>query len=309
MRHQVSSWGHLRDRHGLLQAWRSAVSWRTDASCEQSEPEVEVRNLLVMSSDTHGGPRPEEYRRYMEAAYRDDLERYLAAKPDNPMEEIVRLAGGADRLVTQDGERRIEFATLLDRRLEVLESDGVVGEVIFPDGSMDNLIPFTGVFGGPGRFSGELHRAALRAYNRWLGENSVPDWQLGLALIPIANVDYAVTQIEEARGRGLRGVYLEFDSLSDRLFFDPRYDPLWAACAAQSLPVHFHTGSGHPEGSENLLGDARDGTEKARRMSSDTEIRMISGHAKLYWSHRALWQLIWGGVLERFPRSGSCSQR
>jgi predicted TIM-barrel fold metal-dependent hydrolase len=67
-------------------------------------------------------------------------------------------------------------------------------------------------------------------------------------------------------------------------FFDPALDPVWAACVDVDLPVSQHGGSGGPTYGPPGF---------AAIMTLALEHSFYSG--------RSLWQLILGGVFERFP--------
>jgi predicted TIM-barrel fold metal-dependent hydrolase len=234
--------------------------------------------LLLFSSDCHASPVPETYRDYLEKRYLGDLDEYLASQAD--WMKGLR--------VTDDVELRTLYATELPPRLPVLEADGFVGEVIFPDGGAHNGIPFSGLFGSPGNFPTELHAAALRAYNRWLIETAEPERQLGLALIPLHDPAYAATEVERARQMGLRGVLFQWDGADPAYpqFFDKALDVVWAACAANNLGVHFHFGQGLPK---TIYPDAK--ALRPRGLVAEVD----------FWCRRPLWHLIWGGALERHP--------
>jgi predicted TIM-barrel fold metal-dependent hydrolase len=244
---------------------------------------------------------PHEYLPYLEERFQGDLASFVEESrkhSEDRAEAVLRaetkmesaedaLASGtyADVL---DKDVRAMFATSLEKRLAALEADGFVGEVLFPDGSADNEIPFSGLFGGAGPYSAEQHHAALRAYNRWLGEHCAPGRQLGVALIPLDDPDYAVEEVQRVREMGLRGVYPEWDPVGPNSIdlFDPVYDRFWAACVDESLPVHFHVGAGVPSG-------------LYERPSKESGL--IFTFEAAFWARRALWHLIFGGVLERHP--------
>ena len=67
-------------------------------------------------------------------------------------------------------------------------------------------------------------------------------------------------------------------------FFDPALDPVWTACVDVDLPVSQHGGSGAP---------AYGPPGFAAIMTLALEHSFYSG--------RSLWQMILGGVFERFP--------
>ena len=62
-----------------------------------------------------------------------------------------------------------------------------------------------------------------------------------------------------------------------------RYEPIWSACEAAGLPINHHSGSAVP-----AMGD-----EPIEQVVFMLEVT--------WWAHRALWHLIFSGVMERHP--------
>jgi len=159
----------------------------------------------------------------------------------------------------------------------------VVAEVLFPNG-----LPFqTRPSDDPGTYSDpELDRQARMAYNRWLSDFCAlaPGRRAGQALVSFDDVDQAVADIHWAKEHGLGGVMMPALLPGDAFFFDPALDPVWAACVEVDLPVSQHGGSGAP---------AYGPPGFASIMTLALEHSFYSG--------RSLWQLILGGVFERFP--------
>jgi predicted TIM-barrel fold metal-dependent hydrolase len=61
----------------------------------------------------------------------------------------------------------------------------------------------------------------------------------------------------------------------------PAYDPVWAACEAANLPVHVHSGEAPREEMGDFIG--------------------IYLAEVVFWTHRPIAHLLFGGVFERFP--------
>jgi predicted TIM-barrel fold metal-dependent hydrolase len=262
--------------------------------------------FLMISSDCHASPLAARYRDYLEARYLDQLEVAVKEQEAQLQATLARMdkAASADnenmvqQSMARDFRTRVRYATELNSRLDPLAEDGFVGELVFPDISVGNGIPFTGpFFGGIGAAELDLYQAILRAYNRWLAETSAPDRQLGVGLVPLHDPAYAVEQIKGARALGLRGIMPEWDGFDPSFarLYDPELDPVWAACEEEDLPLTFHSFDGLPKdavrGSDmsdatNVLGGA------------DTAI-LITEY--LFWSRRPLWHLTLGGALERHP--------
>jgi predicted TIM-barrel fold metal-dependent hydrolase len=244
---------------------------------------------LIISSDTHAGLRTEEYRRYLEARYHDDLDDHLS-----------RLAATAElRRGMQDEKFVSEWYGLheeelragwdADRRDEELDRDGVVGEVIFPDAdavAATTSVPFGAGIGMGGQDDPALMMAGARAHNRWLAElcQCSPDRRRGVIVAPVVgDVDGAVAEIRRAHGDGLRGGVM-IPSLwghGHAPYHDRVYDPVWAVCQELGLPVQTHAGAAPGEDLGTHLG------------LYATEVA--------WWSARPMWFLIWTGVFERFP--------
>jgi len=109
----------------------------------------------------------------------------------------------------------------------------------------------------------------------------------GLATLPLQDVPAAVAETERSvRELALRGVYIGTHVRGVDLD-DPRFDPLWAKCQELDIPVFTHPidvlGGARVSGYHlhNLIGNPTDTTVAAMR-------------------------LIFGGVLDRFPRLQVC---
>ena len=249
--------------------------------------------LLIVSCDCHAGGTPDEYRRHLDPAFRERYDAWLAdrAGQDARLAQAlgVRLAeidpGDAGR-----GERRGPLSNHwnAERRIAVLDADGIAAEVIFPQPAGAGGPPFY-PFGQPADPKDPaLVAAGCRAWNRWIADfvknSSAPERHAGLALVgTVADVGAAVREVEWAREAGLRGVVLRSQPFDAPPWNHPRYEPLWAACEALEMPVHTHGGE-TPE-----YGDL-----PGSRSIWFTEV--------CWFAHRLFWHLLWSGVLERHPR-------
>jgi len=169
-----------------------------------------------------------------------------------------------------------------DRRVKELEDDGVVAEVVFPNGG-----PFVTGRGAPS-YPRDNRTAGLLAYNRWLADfcAEAKGRRAGIAQLPIHDVDLAVAVVERAANAGLKGVSVPilFDDEAPPLYHE-HHARMWAACAANGMPVHVHGGAGpdYGDGIDTLTGI----------MLYVTEVPM--------WPRRVFTFLLWNGTLERHP--------
>ena len=207
-----------------------------------------MERYLVISADCHAGLPAEGYREYLDPQYRDEFDRQHAARL-----AALAQAGAALEMAEESAKwaktKREGLAGAWDhqRRIEVLDADGIAGEILFPDGLTEqNSPPFGGDLGmSPLGANPELQWAGARSHNRWMAEfvAMAPERRVGLALVPaLWDVDEAVTEVHWAREHGLGGILLPAMWFDRAPYHHPRYEPLWAACQEQGLIVHFHSG-------------------------------------------------------------------
>jgi predicted TIM-barrel fold metal-dependent hydrolase len=244
--------------------------------------------MMLISSDCHAGAPTEDYHLYLESKYLPAYEDFMAERKVR-QEAAAALTSQPLQTIKDTLQARYEYSTQLERRLDALEHDGFVAEVLFPDGEVNNDIPFTGRFGVPADYPEELSKAGLRAYNRWLGEHCAPNRQIGLALIPTYDPEYALAEVRRARAMGLLGIMPQWDGLNvdHPPLHHPSLDPVWAAAAEEGLHLHFHSGTGMPA--------------RVSRRGTDVLSELQRSCEAMFWSRRPLWQVILGGVAERHP--------
>jgi predicted TIM-barrel fold metal-dependent hydrolase len=246
----------------------------------------------VISTDCHAGATYAlgGFLDYVPETHREPLRAEMARLDAEQRAQMEKLFA-ADFRAEQDATRAAQAggrAGAWDpaRRLQELEADGIVADVIFPDGSQSNAAPFQAAE-GPGALGADpaLQSVGAWAYNRWLADfvSHDPERHAGLALVTVHDVDDAVRQVGWAADHGLRGVLLPSGVGNLPFYHHPRYEPLWAVCAERGLPLHTHVGSASPDYGD-LPGSGA-----------------LFAYESLWLSHRPLWFLIWGGVFERHP--------
>ncbi|MGH7985555.1 MAG: amidohydrolase family protein [Candidatus Binataceae bacterium] len=161
-------------------------------------------------------------------------------------------------------------------RIQDQERDGVRGEVLYPSLAMQ-LFQLE---------DGALRAACFRAYNDWLADYCSHDATrlAGVALIALDEPGEGVRELGRAAGKGLRGAMIWGEQPAERPYGDPAYDRFWAAAQDLGLPVSLH-----------IL------TE--RKPSGDRSTGVMAYYPSLHHGvQKSLAGLIFGGVLERFPR-------
>jgi predicted TIM-barrel fold metal-dependent hydrolase len=227
----------------------------------------------IISVDGHVKAARRGYREYLDAEFRDDYDALVASDEDKGIPDTGNIH--PDFPVEAQWDSRT--------RLAELERVGVVAEVVFPNGMpfQVNRLEDFGRAQDPRRT-----RAGMAAYNRWLADfcAEAPGRRFGNTLVSFGDVERAVDDIRWAKDHGLDGVMLPALRPGGRLFFDPALDPIWAVCHELGMPLSQHGGAGiepyTPPGFAAIM-----------------TLAVESG----FFSIRSLWQMILGGVFERFP--------
>lgn len=254
--------------------------------------EENTTQVTVVSADCHAGPPLRHLADYVGAAHRDLFDEYLDLTDDYDRRVAEMFAGKREASYEEIheefvGRDSVAGLTDPDAHLRDLETDGVVGDVIFPQG----VIPFAEYPAQPGmlpplgyRANAGALAAGCRAYNRWLAEFCAtnPGRHAGIAVIPIRDVTAAVREIEWAADAGLRAISLPPISDEYPFFNDPVYEPIWEACAAHDLPLSVHGASTRFYGF---------GPESLPLALAEID----------FFCRRPLWFLIFSGVFERHP--------
>ena len=264
-----------------------------------------MERMMIISSDGHVAPKMRSYREYIDPDMRAEFDDFCDDHDKNGSGHTAEgralkmfidedVADEWDR--TQGDTGRIDGMWDSDRRLEVLEGEGVCAEVLIPESAG---LPF------------RLHQAAVlrekriqgpsaaqiqagdRAYNRWLADfvSTPPERYAGMAHIQFEPVAAAVEEIKRAKENGLKGVMIPtFDA--ERPLFIAEFDPIWSALEDTGLPLCSHAAMSLTSNfGFNYAGLPHPGC--AGPISRATSVAFCQ------W---ILDHMVWGGVFERHPR-------
>jgi predicted TIM-barrel fold metal-dependent hydrolase len=246
-----------------------------------------MSNYLVISADGHAGPPPETYRDYLDARFREPFDEHQAALA------AMRLVNTAfiEEWDEETGDREMKAGYDPAVRDRILDDEGVVAEVLFPDADVLGTgrlasSPFGSGLGSGAGVDPSAVTAGAGAHNRWLADfcRTNPHRRIGIAVVPVtAGVDDAVREARTAAERGLRGVMIPSRWFDAPAYLDPSYEPFWATCAEAGLVVHTHSGAGP---ADYALGPG---------------LISIYVSEAWWWSARPFWVLLLSGVFERHP--------
>jgi predicted TIM-barrel fold metal-dependent hydrolase len=248
--------------------------------------------LMVISADTHVGPRPQELTPYCP-------KKYLGAWEDFTSEVVNRYNAAIEMRSFSDeywdGRRRNRgtaghydpHAWLAD-----MDRDGVAGGVIFHDSLNGQPFPFD--WDGRGKVvpppeAQELATVGRSMYNRWLADfcSVEPGRNIGLAQLPFWDLDTTMRELEWAAENGLGGVNFPAPGSSGQAQPGDRdMDRFYAACASLDMTLSTHIGA-LPQTS---YGD-----------STNPSIFHFALLDASEWGVRTVYQLVIFGVFERHP--------
>jgi len=155
-------------------------------------PNDAERPYITITADTHAGAAIDMYREYLDPADRADFDAWRGAYR-NPSKKLL-------------GNKKTKNWDSAERRAD-LESDGVVGEVIFPN----TVPPFydkayhVSPLAKPEQYPRWL--AGTRAHNRWLADFCAeePQRRAGIGLLHLNDIDDAIADVRWIAEHGLRG--------------------------------------------------------------------------------------------------------
>ncbi len=256
---------------------------------------------LIVSSDSHAGPSLEhQLREYCPAAYlerfddfvrsiREGTTNWFAAKVDGvPRGRELTEAARQEGLATLDRIRENAGSMDADARLADMDAEGVTSELIFAGAQNPQTLPWQGFYeASSAGAADELRAVGGHMWNQWLADfcTAAPERLLGVAQVPIWDVDAAVREVFWAKEHGLRAINFP----APRPDYPPynradHYEPFWTAVAEVGLPLVTHSNSGDIPLGINDRGGI-----------------MIFLSEVLWLSRRGLSQLVFGGVFDRYP--------
>jgi predicted TIM-barrel fold metal-dependent hydrolase len=258
--------------------------------------------LIIVSSDSHVGPRlTEDLRQYCPSEYLSAFDQFTAANSDAWSEtrdsrvgvEGDETQGASTQAAAQAMQREAVNSRTAGHydvyaRLNDMDWDGVAAEVIFHGSQNQEAFPFAGIREARVTLAEqnlELLHVGYRMYNRWLSDfvSVAPERHVGLAYLPMWDVDLAVKELEWAAKAGLRGVNFPAPKPGIAEYDDPLWEPFWSACEASGMMLATHIGV-------------------SIAPSTGPQHFAINLVENIGWqSRRGMHRMIFGGVFERHP--------
>jgi predicted TIM-barrel fold metal-dependent hydrolase len=264
--------------------------------------------LIIVSGDGHAEAPPEVWEEYLDPEYREHLP---SALEDN--EKYVQLLGmfasfDDDLLALIDPEGvwadgRLGALGDVDQRLQQMDREGVAAEMVYW-GETQASHMFAPMWQA---YPQELYAAGSRVYNRWLADTFGEHLdRFYLCGDPGAGVDMdmMLSDLKWTADRGFRSAFIPmmFERHDVPRLYDTYYDPYWAMLQEHGMWAVCHAGYGGKARSladkiDEALAKAADGIDILDEMNNKSEDFFHRAYEPL----QALWQMMLGGVFDRFP--------
>lgn len=257
---------------------------------------MEIRTNGYVSADGHVVEPADLWTTRMDKRFRDRAPR-VESRPEADyyiIEGLTEFPVGLEgvtieekiqgQVITPKGRRHAETrpgAWDPQPRLVDQERDHLRAEVIYPGGFGLQFFHVQ---------DAEYQREIIRVYNDWISEfcSAAPDRLLGSALLPMRGpVEWAVEEAERIAGmKGIRTILIPAEV--ERSYAHSEYNPMWGALQDIGLPVATHSGTG--------TGEAI--FAKMARLGTGLGVT----DNKVLQPMRAMADLIWGAVPQRYPK-------
>ena len=265
----------------------------------------------LLSSDGHLEVRPERWSGRMPAALRERAPRtiklpdggdaiFIEGQPPYPVPFLDLRAGRTNETWQPFGVTVDDTAGVgpPEQRLREQDQDGLLAEVLFPNMQV-----------GPRLWAympdKAAYRAAVRAYNDWLGEEYCPvsrDRLIGLGVIPWTSLEDAVAELEHCKKLGLPGVNLGVFP-NGKPYPLPEDDRFWAAAIDMKMPLTVHVGFDRlgPRAAEPTFLYPGADPEVIKKLGARKIVEWIALPFLNIPPSISLAQLVMSGVFDRLP--------
>jgi predicted TIM-barrel fold metal-dependent hydrolase len=165
--------------------------------------------------------------------------------------------------------------------------DGVAAGIIFHGSLNLQPIPFVSMMPASAPSDLTLTAAGYDIYNRWLADfvSEAPARHIGLAQLPMWDIDASIATLQAAHDAGLSGV--NFPAPREGViveYNDRAWEQFWSLCEERNLPLVTHVGGG-----------------SNARYTGPEMAALIAAETGSWYARRSMWWLIFGGVFERHP--------
>src|SRR5919109_426378 len=259
-----------------------------------------MSNYTVISADSHMIEPPNLWTERLDKKYRDQAPHveenekgsFFVAPGIQASRVSLGFAAGRSGKELEEYFKKGNFAGARPsgwdpvERIKDQDVDGVGAEVLYTTFGMP-------LFRLP---DADLQRACFKAYNDWVAEFCSHDRARfhGVGLVSLEDLTAGIQELERCAKLGLKGAQIWGSPPPERPFWTEEYDPLWKVAEELQMPLSLHIGTGKGHG----LGDRLKTSPTGKRPPFMTR-NYVNG---IHEIQRSFTDIIFGGVLERFPK-------
>jgi predicted TIM-barrel fold metal-dependent hydrolase len=275
--------------------------------------------LTIVSVDGHAQMPPEAWPKFLDKRYHE----YLPALIQENASYTKITGHFMQRLHNSDlydiydldhARRNGGVMGVWDRKTRIQEMDreGVAAEFVFSGDPRAS-----GLFYQSSNWTTtmELCQAGVKAYNRWLLDEfgSESDRLLLIAIIgsaPWRDVDEMIVELDWIADHGFKATSVPgFTTYPGQPpLFDKYWDPFWARCQERDITLWMHAGQGEGQGELGAIFQRIGGQIDEEEGDVGKAVDKLAKEffkGKIFSSikpRRAMWQIMMGGVFDRFPK-------
>lgn len=197
------------------------------------------------------------------------------------------LAGGEPPQIAIDAGAFLPEALQPAPRIEWMNQRGIEKQILLPS---NGYHPYRHAMrNDPG-----LALATLDTYNNWALEQmqGYTERLIPAVVVDLMDVEWSITQVVSGRKKGSRAVFVKADPHDGKALNHPDFERFWATCEDLGVAILFHVGGGraamHP-------GWANNGSDLSAFYT-------LANLSRRLVPQLAVGAMIFGGVLERYPR-------
>jgi predicted TIM-barrel fold metal-dependent hydrolase len=275
--------------------------------------------LTIVSVDGHAQMPPEAWPKYLDKRYHE----HLPALADENRSYTQITAHFTQRLHKTDLLDVFDVDNALrdgggygvwDRKIRIQEMDreGIAGEFIHSGDARA-----AGLFYQSSNWTHtmDLAQAGVKAYNRWLSDEFAPEsdrlFLIGnIGSAPWRDMDELLAELDWIADHGFKATsvpgYVAYPGQPP--LFDRYWDPFWARCQERNITLWMHAGQGEGQGELGAIFRRIGGQIDEEQGDVGKAVDRLAKEffkGKIFSSikpRRATWQIMMGGVFDRFPK-------
>src|SRR5258705_2762540 len=268
--------------------------------------------LLIVSADGHITMPAEAVKTYLPTNYQSWYKSHLE-DVEEFRTKLWFLKFPPEALEIIDTEHRIrdggDVPWDYDKRIAEMDREGIAAEALLPQ-DISAPVPFFDPADRP--YPADVRQAGVTAYHRYVADviARAPSRLFGVAAPgPCLDMDATVRELHWVAEHGFRSVSVPGYNADPALppLSSRYYEPFWAACNDLGLVLSVHAGHGRLQGAfmeyMSRLIDTVGKDASHQELQTTHKAGLVPG-SPFYPDtipHKALWNLMVGGVFDRYP--------